>query len=272
MRRSGWLTANAALVFFFLYLPIATLVVLSFNASGLPTSWGGFSTEWYGELVRSAAIRRAFGNTLLVATAATAVATVLGTLLAVGIERFTRGALMESVSFVPLIIPDIVMGIAALSAFSLAGVSLGLGTVTIAHITFGIAFVAAIVRTRLRGFDRSLEEASRDLGAGAFETFVRVTLPVIMPGVVAGALVAFTLSLDEFVIAFFTAGLQTTFPIQVYSMIRFGVTPEINAAATLLVGVSLTVVLLAVRFVGPQRGQGARRGRVDGRSEVEGSR
>jgi spermidine/putrescine transport system permease protein len=265
MSRHGapWLRTTAVVAFLFLYLPIVTLIILSFNASGLPTSWGGFSFEWYGELVRSTAIRRAFGNTLLVATAATAVATVLGTMLALGIERFTRGAVMESISFLPLIIPDIVMGIAALSAFSLAGFSLGLGTVTIAHVTFGIAFVAAIVRTRLRGFDRSLEEASRDLGAGAIETFLRVTLPVILPGIVAGALVAFTLSMDEFVIAFFTAGLRTTFPIQVYSMIRFGVTPEINAAATLLVALSLVVVLLAVRFAGPRRG-------VDGLSE-EGS-
>lgn len=250
-RRSRWLGTHAVLAFLFLYLPIATLVVLSFNASGLPTSWGGFSLQWYGELLRSDAIRSAFGNTLVIAGTTTVAATVLGTLLAIGIERFTRGALMESIAFVPLIIPDIVMGIAALSAFSLAGISLGLGTVTIAHITFGIAFVAAIVRTRLRGFDRALEEASRDLGATAFETFVRVTLPVILPGVIAGALVAFTLSLDEFVIAFFTAGLRTTFPIQVYSMIRFGVTPEINAAATLLVTVSVIVVLLVARFAAP---------------------
>ncbi len=256
-RRGGWLRANAIVVFAFLYLPIVTLMVLSFNASGLPTSWGGFSTAWYGELLRSAAIRRAFGNTLVVATASTVVATLLGTLLALGIERFTRSAIMESIAFVPLIVPDIVMGIAALSAFSLVGLSLGLGSVTIAHVTFNIAFATAIVRTRLRDFDRSIEEASRDLGAGNLETFFRVTLPVILPGVIAAALVAFTLSLDEFVIAFFTSGLTTTFPIQIYSMIRFGVTPEINAAATLLVMFSITVVLLALRFLG-QRHPGAR--------------
>ena len=240
----------ALATFLFLYVPIVVLMVLSFNDSGLPTAWGGFSTRWYGELFASGEIRAAFGSTLFVAGVTTLVATALGTLLALGIERFTSGSLMESVAFVPLVVPDIVMGIAALSVFSAVGLSLGLRTVVIAHITFAIAFVAAIVRTRLRDFDRSLEEASRDLGAGALETFWRITLPVIAPGIVAGALVAFTLSLDEFVIAFFTSGLATTFPIQIYSMIRFGVTPEINAAATILVAVSVVVVLLGVWAVG----------------------
>lgn len=248
--RSPWLLAATVGAFAFLYMPIIVLIVLSFNASGLPTAWGGFSLKWYGELFASEQIRQTFVNTLIIASASTVVATTLGTMLALGIERFTRSSVMESLAFAPLIIPDIVMGIAALSIFSLAGFSLGLGTITIAHITFNIAFVAAIVRTRLRDFDRSLEEASRDLGAGAFETFLRITLPIITPGVIAGALVAFTLSLDEFVIAFFTSGLTTTFPIQIYSMIRFGVTPEINAAATILVTFSVTVVLVALKFLG----------------------
>lgn len=248
--RAPWLRAATVGAFAFLYLPITVLMVLSFNETGLPTAWGGFSLKWYGELIASEQIRETVLNTLIIASVSTIVATTLGTLLALGIERFTRSSLMESVAFVPLIIPDIVMGIAALSVFSLVGLSLGIGTVIIAHITFNVAFVAAIVRTRLRDFDRSVEEASRDLGAGAFETFLRITLPNIAPGVVAGALVAFTLSLDEFVIAFFTSGLTTTFPIQIYSMIRFGVTPEINAAATILVTFSITVVLLALRFLG----------------------
>lgn len=249
-RRAPWLRAATVGAFAFLYLPITVLMVLSFNETGLPTAWGGFSLKWYGELIASEQIRETVLNTLIIASVSTIVATTLGTLLALGIERFTRSSLMESVAFVPLIIPDIVMGIAALSVFSLVGLSLGIGTVIVAHITFNIAFVAAIVRTRLRDFDRSVEEASRDLGAGALETFLRITLPNIAPGVVAGALVAFTLSLDEFVIAFFTSGLTTTFPIQIYSMIRFGVTPEINAAATILVTFSITVVLLALRFLG----------------------
>lgn len=249
-RSSPWLRATTITTFVFLYLPILILVVLSFNASGLPTAWGGFSTQWYGELFASDEIREAFTTTLVVAGISTAAATTLGTLLALGIERFTRSSVMESIVFVPLIIPDIVMGIAALSIFSLVGLSLGVGTIILAHITFNIAFVAAIVRTRLRDFDESLEEASLDLGASRVETFFRITLPVITPGIVAGALVAFTLSLDEFVIAFFTSGLATTFPIQIYSMIRFGVTPEINAAAAILVSFSITVVLLALKFLG----------------------
>lgn len=251
--RAPWLRICTVVVFAFLYVPILVLVVLSFNASGLPTAWGGFSTSWYGELFGSSQIRSAFGTTLVIAGVSTMVATILGTLLAVGIERFTSGQIMESVAFVPLIIPDIVMGIAALSVFSLVGLSLGIGTVILAHVTFNIAFVAAIVRTRLRDFDTSIEEASRDLGAGVVETFFRITVPVIAPGIVAGALVAFTLSLDEFVIAFFTAGLTTTFPIQIYSMIRFGVTPEINAAATILIVFSITMVALGVRFLGGSR-------------------
>lgn len=249
-RPARGLLVTTVLTFVFLYLPITVLVALSFNDSGLPTAWGGFSTRWYGELFASSDIREAVGTTLVVATTSTLAATFVGTLLALGIERFTRSSVMESIAFVPLIIPDIVMGIAALSVFSLVGLSLGVGTVIIAHITFNIAFVTAIVRTRLNAFDTSLEEASRDLGAGALETFMRITLPLITPGIVAGALVAFTLSLDEFVIAFFTSGLATTFPIQIYAMIRFGVTPEINAAATILVVFSITVVLLALRFVG----------------------
>lgn len=255
--RSPWLRAVTIGAFAFLYGPIIVLIVLSFNESGLPTAWTGFSVKWYGELVGSAEIRETFTNTLLVAGTSTAAATMLGTMLALGIERFTRSSVMESVTFMPLIVPDIVMGIAALSVFSLIGLSLGLGTVIIAHITFSIAFVAAIVRTRLRDFDRSLEEASMDLGAGGFETFVRITLPLIAPGVVAGALVSFTLSLDEFVIAFFTSGLATTFPIQIYSMIRFGVTPEINAAATILVIFSVTAVLIALRFLGRRQLRGS---------------
>lgn len=249
-RRSPTLAAVLGIVLAFLYLPIVTLMVLSFNASPLATVWGGFSTQWYAELLDDAQLLEALRNTLLVAAAATLVATVLGTLLAVGIERHTRGAVMESVTFVPLIIPDIVFGIALLALFSTAGLALGLSTVVLAHVTFDIAFVAAIVRTRLRGLDPAIEEASLDLGATPAQTFLRVTLPVILPGVVAGGLVAFTLSVDEFVIAFFTAGLDVTFPIRVYSMIRFGVTPEVNAIATILVVLSVTLILLAARILG----------------------
>ncbi|HEU4656958.1 MAG TPA: ABC transporter permease [Capillimicrobium sp.] len=241
----------------FLYLPIAVLVVLSFNASGLPTSWGGFTTGWYEQLAHNDALLDSALNTLIVAVWATIISVVLGTLLAFGLERAVRSSGLDAVAYVPMVVPDIVLAIALLSFYNLVftqwlGVGLGLWSVILGHAVFGIAFVAAIVRTRLRHFDDSTVEASLDLGANELQTFRHVTLPAIAPGVVAGALVAFTLSLDEFVIAFFTAGTTVTFPIQVYSMVRFGITPEINAAATVVVGVSLVLMLVALRLRGSE--------------------
>jgi spermidine/putrescine transport system permease protein len=242
---------HLALVFLFLYGPIAVLAVLSFNRSGLPTHWTGFSTHWYAELAGNAAILRSVANTLIVAVASTAAATVLGTMLAMGMERRRPGPVMEAAVFVPMIIPDIVLAIALLSFYHLVGLTLGLASIILSHIVFNIAFVAAVVRTRLRNFDRSLVEASIDLGAGELTTFRLITLPLILPGVIAGALVAFTLSVDEFIIAYFTAGsgpASTTFPMQIYAMIRFGLTPEINAVATIVMGVSFTLILASLRL------------------------
>jgi spermidine/putrescine transport system permease protein len=240
-----------ALTLAFLYLPIAVLIGMSFNDSGLPTSWGGFSLRWYEQLVEDAPLLQAALNTAIVAVAATAIATVLGTLFAYGTERARRRAALEGLVFVPMVVPDIVLAIALLSFFNLVlveqlGMQLGLWSVVLAHATFAIAFVAAIVRTRFRDLDFATIEASRDLGASEIQTFRHVTLPAIAPGVVAGALVAFTLSLDEFVIAFFTAGPEVTFPIQVYSMIRFGVTPVINAAAAVVVVLSAVLILISL--------------------------
>ena len=240
----------------FLYLPIAVLVGLSFNESGLPTSWGGFSTKWYGELVRDDEIKDAAVATLGVALAATVISVLIGTPLAFGLARL-RSRLLNGLVFVPMIIPDIVLAIALLSAFNLfftqqLGRQLGLWSIVLAHATFGIAFVAIVVATRLGHFDHSTVEASRDLGAGVIRTFLHVTLPQIAPGVIAGALLVFTLSVDEFVIAFFTAGIEITLPIQIYSMIRFGVTPVINALATVVLAVSLGLVLVALRLRGRQ--------------------
>jgi len=246
------LGAQFAFVLAFLYLPIAVLIWLSFNESGLPTSWGGFSTKWYESVFRNDDIINAAGNTLIVAAFSTAIATVLGTLFAYGTERVRRRrALLDGVIFVPMVVPDIVLAIALLSFFNLIVVEqwdleLGLWSVVLSHAVFSIAFVAAIVRTRFRDLDLSTIEASQDLGATEVQTFLRITLPAIMPGVVAGALVAFTLSLDEFVIAFFTAGADVTFPIQVYSMIRFGVTPEINAIAAMVVVLSAGLILASL--------------------------
>jgi spermidine/putrescine transport system permease protein len=255
MRRSGLsrgiLQGHLALTYLFLYGPIAVLMILSFNRAGLPTAWTGFSLEWYGKLASSPEILSAALNTLIVATVSTLLSTVLGTLLALGVERFGRSNTLDALLFAPMIIPDIVLAIALLSFYTLLNFTLGLHSIIMSHVVFNIAFVCAVVRTRLRNFDMSMIEASIDLGASQWTTFWRVTLPLIFPGVLAGALLAFTLSFDEFIIAFFTAGAgnsSTTLPMRIYAMIRFGVTPEINAMATIIMGVSFTLVFLSQRL------------------------
>jgi spermidine/putrescine transport system permease protein len=250
---SAWLKVLMGLVFVFLYLPLVVLVALSFNdAQRAVVSWRGFTTRWYGQALENPELLAALGTTLLIAALATAISVVLGTLLAIGLERYSRSSALDGAVYVPLLVPDIVLGIALLSFFSLILVPLGVGSIVVAHSVWGTAFAAAIIRTRLRGFDRSIEEASLDLGVREVPTFLRITLPIILPGVIAAALVVFTLSVDEFVIAYFTAGRTVTFPIQVYSMIRFGVTPEINAVATMLLAFSMVLLVVALLvFRGP---------------------
>ena len=237
------------LVFGFLYLPIAVLVLLSFNASGLPTTWSGFSLRWYVSLANNGDILHAAWNTLVVAIVATLIATVLGTMLAIGMEtRKRKSTALESLAFAPMVIPDIVLAVALLTLFSRLNVTMGLPTIIISHVIFDLAFVCSVVRARLKNFDFSIVEASRDLGASSFTTFWRITFPVLLPAIIAGALLAFTLSVDEFIIAFFTSGAgrsSITLPMQIYSMIRFGVTPEINALATIVMGVSAAALLLS---------------------------
>lgn len=261
----GWLRVHMVVLFAFLYLPLVVLVVLSFNdANRAVVSWRGFTTRWYAEVFEDPALLGALGTTLVIAALATAIAVAFGTLLALGLERYTRSSVLDSAVYFPLLVPDIVLGIALLSFYSLIQLPLGTGSIVIAHAVWGIAFAAAIVRTRLRGFDRSIEEASLDLGVREIPTFFRITLPVILPGIVSAALVVFTLSVDEFVIAYFTAGRTVTFPIQVYSMIRFGVTPEINAVATLLLAFSMVLIIAALYLnrdrpaPGHQLGEGSR--------------
>jgi spermidine/putrescine transport system permease protein len=233
----------------FLYLPILIVVAMSFNDSENLFVWRGFSLRWYPELFADRQIMEGLVNTLIVATGATAIATVLGTLLAYGIQHYTRGGLVRAFAIAPAILPDLLLGIGLLTFFSLLSVSLGLHSVILAHGVFATAFVTAIVLARMANLDPSLEEASRDLGAGPVRTFLRVTLPQLAPGIVAGALLAFTLSIDEFVIAFFTtAPTQPTLPIVIYSMVRFGVTPEVNALASLLLLVSIVTVIAAQRL------------------------
>lgn len=246
-----WLNTHLGLVYVFLYVPILVLIVLSFNKSGLPTAWTGFSTEWYGKLVANPKILSAAGNSLIVAVASTIISTAIGTLLAMGLEDGRPNPWLDALVAAPMIIPDIVLAIALLSFYTLLDMSLGLHSIVLSHAVFNIAFVCMVVRTRLKNFDRSIVEASIDLGASEMTTFRRVTLPVIAPGVIAAALLSFTLSIDEFIIAYFTAGAgqgSTTFPMQIYAMIRFGVTPEINAIATIVIGFSFFLVLLSQRL------------------------
>ena len=246
-----WLNTHLALVYVFLYVPILVLIVLSFNKSGLPTAWTGFSTEWYGKLVANPKILSAAGNSLIVAVVSTIISTAIGTLLAMGLEEGKPNPYLDALVAAPMIIPDIVLAIALLSFYTLLNMSLGLHSIVLSHAVFNIAFVCMVVRTRLKNFDRSIVEASIDLGASELTTFRRVTLPVIAPGVVAAALLSFTLSIDEFIVAWFTAGAgraSTTLPMQIYAMIRFGVTPEINAIATIVIGFSFFLVLLSQRL------------------------
>ena len=209
--------------------------------------WTGFSTEWYRELVQDRQMLSAFRVSLWVAFWSTIVSTILGTLAALSLERFRfRGKMTyDAIVYMPIIIPDIVIALSTLLFFVIVAIPLSRYTVLIAHIAFNISFVAIIVRARLANMDNNLEEAAADLGADEWTTFRRVTLPLLMPGIVAGALMAFTLSLDDFVITFFVSGPgSTTLPVRVYSMIKFGVTPEVNAVSTLMfIGSTLLVVI-----------------------------
>jgi spermidine/putrescine transport system permease protein len=243
--RLGWLWLPFVACFAFLYIPIVTLVVMSFNSGRSALNFSGFSFRWYPELFSDSDIGQALLNSLTVAVGAMLFSTVLGTMLAVGLVRYARSTALDAIAMTPAILPDLVLAIGLLVFFAFIGLPLGLSTVMIAHAAFGTAFVVAVVRARLVQLDGSLEEASQDLGASWLTTFLLVTLPSIRPAVVAGALLSFTLSLDEFVIAFFTDGPKTpTLPIEIYSRVRFGVTPEINALATMLLLVSVTAVVV----------------------------
>lgn len=245
------LTWLAIGIFLFLYLPILLLIVYSFNDSGrgASTVWQGFTLNWYGEVFRNSRIIQATRVSLWVAFWSTIISTILGTLTAIAMERFRFRAkrTYDAILYLPIIIPDIVMALSTLLFFVLIGVSLSRYTILIAHIAFNISFVAIVVRARLADMDESLEEAANDLGANPWQTFRRITLPLLMPGIVSGALLAFTLSLDDFVITFFMAGPNsTTLPVQVYSMIRQGVTPEINAISTLMFLGSTILVIISL--------------------------
>ncbi|HEX3708872.1 MAG TPA: ABC transporter permease subunit [Pseudolabrys sp.] len=225
----------------FLYLPIAVLVIYSFNASRLVTVWAGWSLRWYRELMHDDAMLQAASISLRVAVLSATAATVLGTLSAVVLARFGRfpGRLLFSgMVYAPLVMPEVITGLSLLLLFVAVNVDRGFWTITIAHTTLTLCFVAVIVQSRLIGFDRSLEEAAIDLGCPPLKTFLTVTLPLIWPAIAAGWMLAFSLSLDDLVIASFTTGPgATTLPIRIYSEVRLGVKPEINAVCTIMITV-----------------------------------
>ena len=261
-RIGNWLLGmNAALLFGFLYLPVVILIIFSFNNTRSIAVFTGFSTEWYTSLAANDELLDAARNSLLVGLITTIVATVIGTLTALAMDRyrFRLRTAFDANLYLPIVIPEIVLGIALLLFFNQAlfpflnntfGIraTTGLPTITLSHIAFDIPFVYVIVRARLADFDKTLEEAASDLGADEWNTFKRVTLPLLMPGIIGGALMAFTLSLDDYLITAFTKGIrEQTMPLYIYSLVRRGVTPEINALSTAmligsigLVGLSLT--------------------------------
>ena len=238
-----WLAAGAG--YAFLYVPLAIVVVYSFNDSRLNAEWVGFTFGWYDKLFHNEEMLTAAGNSLLIALVASFVSTLLGTMAGVAMYRY-RTRILPVLVLAPIAIPEILMGVSLLIFFVLLNFTLGLVSVALAHIAFCIGFVAIVVRSRLAGMDESLTEAARDCGASAWQAFRHVTLPLIMPGVIAGALMAFTLSIDDFVITFFTAGAGTvTLPLQIYSMIKIAVTPEVNAVSTLLMLLTLVLIVIA---------------------------
>ncbi|MGP6087798.1 ABC transporter permease [Antarctobacter jejuensis] len=256
MRRFSWFNATSlTLGFAFLYLPMVLLVVYSFNESRLVTVWAGFSTKWYGELLQNEEFLDAAWVTLKVAFFSSTMATVLGTMAAhvlVNGGKFRGRTLFSGMIYAPLVMPEVITGLSLLLLFIGIGLDRGVFTVVLAHTTFAMCYVSVVVSSRLSNFDRSLEEAALDLGASPLQAFMLVTLPIIAPAVISGWLLAFTLSLDDLVIASFTTGPgATTLPIKVFSAVRLGVSPEINALSTILIGF-ITVGVITASLVSKQ--------------------
>lgn len=259
-RNSTALSLAALFLYAFMYLPIMVVAIFSFNDSKHGVAWKGFTTKWYGVLLENEQALNATVNSLILAGVSAVISTVLGTLLGYGLSRywFPAKRAVSTLMYIPVIIPDILMAVALLMFYGvlrdLLGIfELGMGTMIFAHVTFQIAFVAVVVKSRMVGLDPALEEAARDLGANRWNVFWKITFPLMMPGVVSGALLAFTLSLDDFVVSFFTAGPgSTTLPILIYSSVKRGITPDINALSTLMV-VASTLLVIATTLLQPRR-------------------
>jgi spermidine/putrescine transport system permease protein len=251
LKKQRWLDWLSAGTYLFMYLPIVVLVVFSFERSKLAVRWTGFTLDWYKVLFKDEYLGSALSNSLIVATIAVICAGVMGTLAAVALSRFQFAGkgMARAIMLLPIIIPEIATAVSALMLFVAIGMSLGLATIIVSHIVFCVAYVTLTVLARLEGLNPSLEEAAQDLGASPARAFLEVTLPLLWPGVAAGCLLAFVLSLDDFIITQFTAGVgSTTLPLRIFSMVKFGVSPEINALSTLMIIATVCISLLAERI------------------------
>lgn len=247
-KRQPLLSIHAFLMMAFIYVPILIIIIYSFNDTRLSGNWEGFTFEWYISLFDNRNVMEALMNSLTVAVVSTIISTMLGTAAALGLRDLGRRGRsgMNGLLYLPVIIPDIIMGLSLLVLFSQLNIPLGKTTVMIAHITFSISYVYVVVSARLSGMGKQLDEAAQDLGATPWQAFRHVTLPQIAPGIISGALIAFTLSLDDFMVSFFVAGpSSTTLPIYIYAQVKRGISPEINALCTILILVSITLILLA---------------------------
>jgi spermidine/putrescine transport system permease protein len=250
-RLPAWIIAVTGMAYFFLHAPMLVLVIFSFNNSKFSTEWSGFTLHWYTRLLERDDILVALQRSLLVGGASTVISTVLGTLLAMGLarHRLTARTVLEGLVYVPVVTPEIVCGISLLLLFVAMGIPLGTGTIILAHVAFNISYVTVVVRARLEGMDQSLEEAAMILGADEWTTFWRVTVPQLWPGILSGALLAFTMSFDDFVITSLVSGPGTaTLPIVVYGMVRKNIEPSINAISTIVLVVTTTLIYVSDRL------------------------
>ena len=249
------------LVYAFLFMPILVIVVNSFNATTTKPymSWKGFTLDWYSKLWDNSSLLEAFGNTMIIAVISTVLATIIGTLAAIGMYkyRFRGRKVIDALLYIPVVIPEIVLGIALLTIFAKINIPRGMITLILAHVTFCIPFVIFNVRARLSGYDNSIEEASMDLGANRLVTFFEITLPILAPGILGGALLAFTLSIDDVIISYFVYGQTKTYPLKVMESVKSGVAPDVNALSTLiLIGTILFVVITQSGWLGKKKSDG----------------
>ena len=245
-----------AVILFLTYVPILLTVIYSFNASKLTSVWEGFSLKWYQELLRDRDLREALINSLILALSSCSAATIIGTMGALGMKKvpLKTNGLIEAVSTMPMMIPEIILGIVFMAAFSLVGLPFGMTTLIIAHTAFCIPYIFMMVRARLEGMDQSIEDAARDLGAGPFRLFWDITLPMILPAVLSGMLLAFAMSFDDVIISLFVTGPRVnTLPVKIYTKLKTGVTPEINALATIMLAVIVLALLLSNFISGRKR-------------------